>query len=116
MTTADATAEDAITELRALAEALLERVEPWLRSEAGRTDGAAECGWCPLCALVAALRGQRPELTRRVSEQGSEWLAAVRTLLKTHDAFCATRTASDEQPAPPPRLQRITVRNSGPFR
>ena len=116
MTAADPAAEDAITELRALAEALLEKVEPWLRAEAARTGDATDCGWCPLCALAAALRGQRPELTRRLAEQGTGWLSALRTLLETHDTSCAPRSAHHDKPAPPPRIQRIAVRNHGPFR
>lgn len=116
MTAADSAAEDAITELRALAETLLEKVEPWLRAEAAATDSAADCGWCPLCALAAALRGQRPELARRLAEQGTGWLSAVRTVLETHDASCGSPSAHHEEPAPPPRIQRISVRNSGPFR
>ncbi len=118
MTAEDLGADDAITELRALADTLLEKVEPWLRSGAApteRPDGAGDCGWCPLCALAAALRGQRPELTRRLAEQGAGWLTAVRTLLEAHDSACAQPPHRDE-PTPPPRIQRIPVRDSGSFR
>lgn len=30
--------------------------------------GAPECCWCPFCQLIAAARGDRPELAGRVSE------------------------------------------------
>jgi len=110
--TADAAgAEDAVTELRALADALLEKVEPWLRSGAVPVD-AEGCGWCPLCALAAALRGQRPELTRRLAEQGAGWLSAARALLDAHDGACTPRAAAHEPPSPAPRIQRISVRNT----
>ncbi len=114
MTAGDVGADDAITELRALADVLLEKVEPWLRSGTApteRADSAGDCGWCPLCALAAALRGQRPELTRRLAEQGAGWLTAVRALLEAHDSACA-QPPRDEQD-PPPRIQRIPVRDSG---
>ncbi len=91
MTAGDVGADDAITELRALADVLLEKVEPWLRSGTApteRADSAGDCGWCPLCAL-----------------------AAVRAVLEAHDSACA-QPPRDEQD-PPPRIQRIPVRDSG---
>lgn len=30
--------------------------------------GAAECTWCPLCQVIAVLRGDRPELSERLAE------------------------------------------------
>ncbi len=108
-------AEDTIAELRALADALLERVEPWLRVGAEPGSGAAPggCGWCPLCALAAALRGERPELARRLAEQGAGWVILARTLLDTHDQTC---TADKDEPVPSPVapvITRIPVRNNG---
>ncbi len=107
----ESAADAAITELRALADALLEKAEPWLRAEAA-SRGAGDCGWCPLCALAAALRGQRPELTRRLAEQGAGWLSAVRALLEAHESPCSHRSAAPEDATPTPKIQRISVRST----
>ena len=99
----------ASTELRALARTALDRVEPVLdrlRIEPPTPMAAETCAACPLCALMAALRGERPELVQRLAEH----LGGLVTLL---------RTALDEtsEPAPPERtasgspkvVQRIPV-------
>ena len=57
-------------------------------------DGdAGECRWCPLCQLIAVLRGQRPEVT-----------AVLADLLRTTaDALHAFAAAPDgPRPADPP--------------
>lgn len=109
-------AEEVVAELRALAEALLDRLDPWLSAGAGPdggTAGAAACGWCPLCALAAALRGERPELARRLAEQGAGWIGVVRALLDSHDQSCPATSAAE--PAPGAKVQRIAVRDTGLF-
>lgn len=106
---------DAIAELRALADVVLDRIEPWLRLEAAPTEklaGGTACEWCPLCALVAALRGERPELSHKLAEQGVGWLAAVRALLDTHDEACSATNPAPAEPVVVPRVQRIHVRSS----
>lgn len=112
--------DEAIAELRALAEALLGRVDPWLRSGAEAaaepSAGNPDCGWCPLCALAAVLRGQRPELARRLAEQGVGWVSAVRAVLAAHDQRCAADAAVPAEPAAPRRVQHITVRTGGAHR
>lgn len=42
------------------------------------------CTWCPVCALVAALRGEQPELTATLAEQASGLLVMLRLVLQTH--------------------------------
>ena len=95
---------DPMTELRRLTDALLDRLQPWLTSlDAPRTsadDASAQhpdaplgndssnpapppsCS-CPLCAVVSAARGDRPELTHRLTTHA---LTALRTLLVQHPA------------------------------
>ncbi|MGH4022369.1 MAG: hypothetical protein ACRDT0_24665, partial [Pseudonocardiaceae bacterium] len=76
-------------EMRALAELLVERIEPWARRV---RDGTVQqdpendatpstCTWCPVCAVVGVLRGERPELAARVAEHAVGLLAAVREAL-----------------------------------
>jgi hypothetical protein len=42
------------------------------------------CGWCPVCALVAAVRGEQPELTAHLAEQASGLLVVLRLLIQSH--------------------------------
>jgi hypothetical protein len=85
---------------------LLEAVQGWARATFGEgasariSTGGPDCGWCPVCQLVAALRGERPELTEKIVEAGSTLMIALRALL--------------ERPAPngdaqAPRVQRIDL-------
>jgi hypothetical protein len=115
VTTPDPPATELTAELRALAEALLEKVQPWLVTAAQQPAASAAdaCGWCPVCALVAGLRGESTELGRRLAEQGSGVLTAVRTLLEEHDG--ATHAAGRPAPAEPAPVQvlRIPVRRTG---
>jgi hypothetical protein len=78
-------------EARATASALLD----WLgtrvdRGAAGEgapsrpAQSAGPCTWCPVCALVAALRGEQPELTARLAEQASGLMAVLRLMVQAH--------------------------------
>jgi hypothetical protein len=71
--------------------------------DARPADPARECGACPLCAGLAALRQARPEAVEHLVKAGTELLLAVRALL----------AAPGERPAPGPaadtRLRRIDV-------
>jgi hypothetical protein len=53
-----------VEELRLLLDAAAGKVEEYLRGcgQDAQADGGAGCGWCPLCAAVALVRGHRPEL------------------------------------------------------
>jgi hypothetical protein len=76
-------------------------------------DGdAAECRWCPLCQLIAVLRGERPEVTAVLAD-------VLRTTADALHAFAAApdgarpATPADEAEAPagkpPPVVQRIEI-------
>jgi hypothetical protein len=72
--------------------------------DARPADPARECGACPLCAGLAALRQARPEAVEHLVKAGTELLLAVRALLEA---------PAGERPAPRPaadaRLRRIDV-------
>ncbi len=100
-------------ELRLLLDALAERAEPMLNrlatvDEQGEHNPAT-CGWCPLCAGLAVLRGDRPELAVRAAEHAAGLLAVLRSAL----AEPATAPPPDGQPEPE-RVQHITVRRRDP--
>lgn len=75
-------------EWRAVVELLADRLQPWLERLARDGDpaqsaavGNAPCTWCPICALIIALRGDRPEAVARLAQHGAGLIAAVRELL-----------------------------------
>lgn len=116
-------------EVRALAELLAEALEPWaqrLRDSAGDRDGQpgpampSTCTWCPVCAVVGLLRGQRPELAARLAEHGVGLLTALRELLAAHAAQAGngeptaggTGSGDDRRPG----AQHVPVRRAGGVR
>ena len=128
-------------EIRLLTEMLVERAAPWLEgvisaghggdeSHEAAAGGGSACGWCPLCAIVAVVRGERPEFAARVLEQLAQLVALLRAVL-------ADRWEPDEgvhmpgfRPAPRPaasapeaadgtgasRVQHIAVRRREDWR
>lgn len=124
------------TELRALATAVLDRVEPALdrlRDHASAPPSGAPpsgapaaggspappCAVCPVCALVTVLRGERPELVARLAEHVSGLVVLARDALadtappssSSSSSSSSERTASGS----PKRVQRIPVeRPTGP--
>jgi hypothetical protein len=96
-------------ELRLLLDALAERAQPWLNRLATEpTDAAGEhtpatCGWCPVCAGMAVLRGERPELAVRAAEHAAGLVAVLRSAL-------ADRAPAEPPPPADDRVEHITVR------
>lgn len=66
-----------------------------------------ECQWCPLCQLVAALRGQRPALTDRVAEAGTALVAALRLLVEAAAGHEGQPHSTSRPPGP--RVQKINL-------
>jgi hypothetical protein len=63
---------------------------------------APECVNCPVCRLIAVLRGDHPELTDRAVDLASTVVTAMRTMFEQ-------RPASGPDPAEPARVQRIAL-------
>lgn len=101
-------------ELRALAEAVLDRLEPVLQQAAAAhsrqpttPEGVSEasvgrgCSWCPLCALAALIRGEHHDLIAFLATHAATLLALLRELLDDH----GRRRSGDSTPpstTPPP--------------
>jgi hypothetical protein len=102
-------------DFRALALTALDRIDPVLdrmRSEpAGSTDhGAPEvCASCPVCAVIAALRGERPELAVRLAEHAAGLVAVLRAALEEGTPAAAAADATARPARPARRVQRIRV-------
>jgi hypothetical protein len=65
--------------------------------------GARECVNCPVCRLIAVLRGDHPELTDRAVDLMSTVVTALRTM------FEQTPPPTGQDPAESPRVQRIVL-------
>lgn len=84
------------SELRAVVLLALDRFAPLLeRAGAAPSDGPSSCASCPVCALLATLRGEHPELAVRFAEHATGLVTALRAALE-----------NDAAPAPPPAPAR----------
>ncbi|MDH6245960.1 hypothetical protein [Mycobacterium sp. OTB74] len=87
-------------ELRQLALALLDRLEPVFRLTAAAVltagDGPGKCQqvWCPVCALAALAKGEQHPMLSLIADQSDAFLIALRAIL-------AERAGETEQPEPP---------------
>ncbi len=106
--------DDPVGSIAAETAKLFEALQEWSRSTFGSggplgpehiATGASECAWCPICQVIGVLRGERPELTDKISEAGSALVAAVRALLDsgTNPHF------PHAKPAPHPNVQHIDL-------
>ena len=81
-------------ELRQLAQAILDRLDPAVRAaavmaaEAMRGPGRCEQVWCPLCALAALVNGEQHPLLTLVAEHSVTLMTLIREM------------AAEPQPAP----------------
>ena len=81
-------------------------------------DGGSppECRWCPLCQLVAVLRGERPEVTVALADVLRATADALHAFAAAPDAPARgedpTGTGAGDAPPhadPPPVVQRIEI-------
>ena len=86
---------------------LADAVHEWARARFGDAGsahiatGAPECAWCPVCQLIAALRGDRPDVTDKLAAAATAVVDVVGSLLnpppgRTSDSADPTRTGPDE--------------------
>lgn len=95
-----------VEELRLLLDALAGKAEEYLRGCAPRTEAEERgCGWCPLCAAVALVRGHRPEL--------NDQLLGIVQLLRQAMAEPEAQQAEEPEPEAPAKVQRIRVQRVG---
>lgn len=75
-------------ELRQLAQAILDRLDPALRAAAAlaasRADQPAKCQqvWCPVCALAAVATGESHPLLAVVAEHSAALVTVLRAVLE----------------------------------
>jgi hypothetical protein len=94
-------------ELRQLAQAILDRIDPAVRLAAARATaagaGAGKCQqvWCPVCALAALASGEQHPLLTVIADHSVALLAVVRALIENTTQSAET-TQSGGAPPPPP--------------
>jgi hypothetical protein len=112
-------------ELRQLAQAILDRLDPAVRLAAARAagsgDGAGRCQqvWCPVCALAALVAGEQHPLLDVIAEHSVSLLTVIRALVEGADTSGSAAPpegpppggpGSDEPPPTGPgRYQHIPV-------
>jgi len=73
-------------ELRALAQAILDRLDPAVRAAAAMASGAGSAPgkcqqvWCPVCALAALVNGEQHPLLTVIAEHSVALLTLIRTM------------------------------------
>ncbi|MBA2389171.1 MAG: hypothetical protein H0V67_02840 [Geodermatophilaceae bacterium] len=86
-------------EARRLAEAFSDWSHDHSIGLAAGAGTSPECRYCPLCQLIAVVRGQQPEVSARLLESGAAFLEALRALV----------TPAGGPGAAPGRVQHIDV-------
>ena len=89
---------------------LLDAVQDWARRSFGDSahiaTGAPECTWCPICQLIAVLRGDRPEISDKIADATASVVAALRAVV---DATASHADAAGHSAGAAPRVQRIDL-------
>lgn len=84
-------------ELRQLAQAILDKLDPAVRLAAARASaegagpGPCQQVWCPVCALAALVNGEQHPLLSVIAEHSVALLTVIRAMV-----------GQPEPPAPPP--------------
>ena len=87
-------------ELRALAQAVLDRLDPAVRAAAAmateslRGPGRCQQVWCPVCALAALVSGEQHPMLTVIAEHSVTLMAVIR-------AMVADAPVSADAPEPP---------------
>ncbi|HTQ17918.1 hypothetical protein [Mycobacterium sp.] len=99
-------------ELRRLAQALLNGIDPAVRSTAawasgaGGSPGKCQQVWCPVCALAALVNGEQHPLMTVIADHSVALLDVIRAIVDDID-----RT---QEPPPDDPSGGVTTNGSGP--
>jgi len=100
-------------ELRKLAQALLNRIDPTVRSTAalaagiGKEPGKCQQVWCPVCALAALVNGEQHPLVGVIAEHSVALLDVIRAIVEDIDR--TPDPAPDDDPS-----GGVSTNGSGP--
>ncbi len=105
-------------ELRQLAQTILDRLDPAVRTAAALASGGDAAGkcqqvWCPVCALAALANGEQHPLLTVIADHSVALLAVIRAIVDDMNPTPGPPdggTDGGEQPPPGPgRYQHIPV-------
>ncbi|ART73597.1 hypothetical protein BTO20_13515 [Mycobacterium dioxanotrophicus] len=112
-------------ELRELAQAILDRLDPAVRlaaaglaASAAGAPGKCQQVWCPVCALAALINGEQHPLLGVIAEHSVALLTVIRAVLDNDahapetpgpDGGPDSPSPDDSPPAGPGRYQHIPV-------
>lgn len=105
-------------ELRALAQAILDKLDPAVRlaaaTAAGAGDAPGKCQqvWCPVCALAALVAGEQHPLLTVIADHSVALLTVIRAILEQAEQAPSGDPPPDVPPPPPPpagRYEHIPV-------
>ena len=103
-------------ELRKLAQSILERIDPAVRTAAAAAagaDGPGKCQqvWCPVCALAALVSGEQHPLLTVIAEHSVALLTVVRAMVADIEMTPGPDGPPTDEPPPPgpSRYQHIPV-------
>lgn len=91
-------------ELRALAQAILDRLDPAVRAAAmtwGSGQGKCQQVWCPVCALAALVTGEQHPLLSLIAEHSVTLLAMVRAMAADADSGSRTDSSASRPDSAP---------------
>ena len=101
-------------ELRQLAQAILDRLDPAVRAAAAmaaesmRGPGRCEQVWCPVCALAALMNGEPHPLLTVVAEHGATLVTVLRAMADDPPPSADEGDAGEEPAgAAPPSSQNV---------
>lgn len=106
-------------ELTLLIGAVADQVGPWLDrvAESGHDEHGATrsaCSYCPVCAVIAVLRGEPNELAARGVDRAADMVALLRAVLADRwepgEPHMPGFRPEPPEPEPAARVQRIRVR------
>src|SRR6476469_11066513 len=92
-------------ELRALAQSILDRIDPAVRAAAAAAvgaDGPGKCQqvWCPVCALAALVSGEQHPLLTVIAEHSVALLTVVRAMVDDIDTTTGAPEPAPDEPPP----------------
>ena len=109
-------------ELRQLAQSILDRLDPAVRTAAALAvaragDGPGKCQqvWCPVCALAALVTGEEHPLITVISEHSVALLAVIRAVVEGSAGNEPDGTPPDGPPPDEPTAESSPDRPTGRY-
>ena len=109
-------------ELRQLAQAILDRLDPAVRAAAATVQGGDSPGkcqqmWCPVCALAALVAGEQHPLLTVIADHSVALMTVIRAMVEDvqsteqppPDGGGGGESEGGEERPPPGRFQHIPV-------